>query len=179
MGLIGLNQGWPSPKEQGVVRVARNYPHHNATKRNDLPVHCHPLLQMKVVTHLTLHLPHLCRPLQTTSAIIPHRQRTKDSRENMPNADMPILRMWRKGHQNFRTTNMADITINGKDSTDPESYHGPHHHPALALRTTPLTTRAHVTCPRHARLPAAHSIPAIPKNSWSKSAVVSMWILTF
>ena len=166
IGLIGLNQGCPPPKEQGM-QVARNQPHHN-TKNNDLPVCRHPLLrQMKVIAHLTLHLPHLPRQLPTVlptaPAIIPHRQWTKDSQTSTLNADLPVLHMQKKGHQTFRTPNMAAITINGKDSTDPANYHRPHHHPALALMTTPLSARAHVM-PMVGYQPHTHYPPSL-KNS--------------
>ena len=144
VGLIGLNHAWPPPKEQRV-QVTRDHPHHNATKSNDLLVCRHFLHQTKVRPHLMLNPPHLHRPLQTVSAILAHRQWMKESLEaNTTNADMPILRTRKKGHQKFMTTNMADITMNGKDTTYPESYPEPHYHPALALRMTPLTTRAHI-----------------------------------
>ena len=88
-----------------------------------------------------LNPPHLYQPLQTISAILPHHQQTKESPEaNMSNADMPILRTRKKGRQKFMATNMAAITVNGKVIKDPE----PPNHPALALRTKPLATRAHV-----------------------------------
>ena len=99
---------------------------------------------MKVIAHPTLYPPHLPRQLPAVPTIIPHCQWIKDSQASMPNTDRPILPTWEKGHQNLRTSNMTAITVNGKDSTDPTNYHGPHHHPALALRTTPLSARAHV-----------------------------------
>ena len=136
MGLIGLSHAWPPPKELGV-QVTRNHPHRNVPKSSDLVICRHPLHQTKVEAHPMLNPLHLHRPLHTVSAILPHRQRTKESPEaNTTNTNMPVLRKRRKGRL---ATNMADITMNKQDITDPE----PHHHPALALRTTTPITRAH------------------------------------
>ena len=65
-----------------------------------------------------------------------------------------------KGRQNFGTPNMAAITKNGKDTTDPANYHGPRHHPVLALRTTPLSARAHVM-PMVGYQPHTHYPPSL------------------
>ena len=83
VGLIGLTQGCLPLKEQ-ELRVARDHPHHNTTKSNDLPVCRHPPLhRMKVIAHPTLHPPHLPwqlpTVLPTALAITPHRQGMKDS----------------------------------------------------------------------------------------------------
>ena len=87
----------------------------------------------------------------------------KESRANTPNADLPVLHTRKKGRQNFGKPNMVAITINGKDSTDPANYHGPHHHPALALRTTPLSARAHVM-PMVGYQPHTHYLPSLKKQ---------------
>ena len=167
MGLIGLNRSCP-PLEEKELRVGRDHPHHNATKSNDLPVCRHPpLRQTKVIAHPTLHPPHLPQQLPTvlptTLAITPHCQGMKGSRANTPNADLPVLHTRKKGRQNFGKPNMVAITINGKDSTDPANYHGQLHHPALALRTTPLSARAHVM-PMVGYQPHTHYLPSL-KNS--------------
>ena len=161
MGLILLNHLLPPPKEQGEdhMQVTRNHQH--TPKSNDLLVRHLPLCQTKVEAHPMLDLPHLHRQtLQTATAILHHNQQMKASPEaNSINADAPAARTWKKERQKFMTTNTAGITVNEKDITDPE----PHHHPALALRTTALTTRVQVT-PMVGYLPLTPYPPSL-KNS--------------